>query len=91
MNEILAVIVTYNRCELLKKCIRGVLLQEGISCDVLVVDNASSDGTSDYLRELKTSDSRLNILHSKINEGGQEASPAELHGELIRAMNICGF
>ena len=37
--------LTYNRRELLRICIERLLAQENTSCDVLIVDNASSDGT----------------------------------------------
>ncbi len=44
--NIAAVIVTYNRKELLMQCIQHILDQQGARCDVLVVDNASTDGTA---------------------------------------------
>ena len=43
----MAVVVTYNRKELLKQCIDRLLRQEGVSCDVIIVDNASTDGTQE--------------------------------------------
>ena len=45
MKKIAAVVVTYNRKDLLLNCIQCILKQENISCDILVVDNASTDGT----------------------------------------------
>lgn len=50
-NEIAAVVVTYNRKELLSQCISKILNQKEISCDVVIVDNASTDGTSEMIRE----------------------------------------
>jgi len=50
-NEIAAVIVTYNRKELLKQCIDKLLSQKIISCDVVIIDNASTDGTNDMIQE----------------------------------------
>ena len=50
MNSVAAVIVTYNRKELLSCCIEHVLAQEGAACDVLVIDNHSSDGTRECLQ-----------------------------------------
>lgn len=52
MNNVVAVVVTYNRCELLKKCIEGIYSQEGASCDLILIDNASTDGTSEYIKSL---------------------------------------
>lgn len=48
---IAAVIVTYNRKDMLRTCIQKLLNQEGAACDILVIDNASSDGTADMIRE----------------------------------------
>ena len=44
-----AVVVTYNRKELLKQCIDRLLGQEGVGCDVIIVDNASTDGTQEMI------------------------------------------
>ena len=49
-NRTVAVVVTYNRKDLLKKCIDSLLKQEGESCDIIIVDNASTDGTADFVR-----------------------------------------
>ncbi len=50
MNNICAVVVTYNRKELLQGCIRALMAQS-IPVDIMVVDNASTDGTKDVLTE----------------------------------------
>lgn len=51
MKQTAAVVVTYNRKDLLEKCIGCLLGQQGASCDVIVVDNASTDGTAAMIRE----------------------------------------
>ncbi|MEM9806091.1 MAG: glycosyltransferase family 2 protein [Cyanobacteria bacterium P01_D01_bin.56] len=45
------VITTYNRVELLKRAI-STALDQTIPCEVLVVDNASTDGTQEYVESL---------------------------------------
>lgn len=50
-NNIAAVVVTYNRKELLRQCIQKLLNQKEISCDVFVIDNASTDGTAEMVKE----------------------------------------
>lgn len=45
------VITTYNRLELLKRAIDTALAQT-IPCQVIVVDNASTDGTQEYVNSL---------------------------------------
>lgn len=46
MNNIAAVVVTYNRKDLLKKCISH-LQKQTQKLDILIIDNASTDGTQD--------------------------------------------
>lgn len=47
------VVVTYNRLELLKECLKQVENQTVPAQKIIVVDNASTDGTAEYLREYK--------------------------------------
>ncbi len=45
-----AVVVTYNRKELLKENIERLLAQSMQKClDVVIIDNASTDGTREYI------------------------------------------
>lgn len=46
-----AVVVTYNRKELLARCLRAVLGQSTAVDRVFVIDNASTDHTAEYLQE----------------------------------------
>ncbi len=49
MKKVIAVIVTYNRKELLKESIEALLNQRYSNCQVLIIDNASTDGTREYI------------------------------------------
>lgn len=46
--SILTIIVTYNGMKWIDKCIHSVI-SPSIKSDIFVVDNASSDGTPDYI------------------------------------------
>ena len=48
--KVAAVIVTYNRKELLLECVNAVLGQHEYVPDIVIVDNASSDGTREALQ-----------------------------------------
>lgn len=53
MNELVSIyVVTCNRLELLKRCVESVLNQSYQEIELLIVDDFSTDGTCDYLREL---------------------------------------
>ncbi len=49
--RILAIVVTYNRKELLKECIESLLNQKNKALDILVVDNNSNDGTKEMIEK----------------------------------------
>jgi GT2 family glycosyltransferase len=51
MNNVVAIVVTYNRKELLKECVFK-LRNQSCPLDILVIDNASVDGTSELFNEL---------------------------------------
>lgn len=67
MNDVAAVVVTFNRLEKLKQCIQS-LLEQSYACDILVIDNASSDGTKDYLNSI--SGDNISFYRLKENIGG---------------------
>ena len=45
-NEVAAVVVTYNRKDLLQQCVNK-LQNQTCSLDILIIDNASTDGTGE--------------------------------------------
>lgn len=52
-----AVVVTYNRLDLLKQCVEA-LRRQTEACDILIVNNASTDGTELWLAEQQDVNSR---------------------------------
>lgn len=49
-HTVAAVVVTYNRLELLKKCIYSIREQTKKPDEIIVVNNSSTDGTLDWLK-----------------------------------------
>ena len=78
------VITTYNRLALLKRAIRSALSQT-VPCQVVVVDNASTDGTEEYMNGLVAEQGeRLvyvrntsNAQHAGAVNAGVEAASSE--------------
>lgn len=66
------VIVTYNRLEKLKKTLMSYESQSYLPQCIIVVDNASSDGTHSYLQEWKSDVKTYNkyVLRLEENKGG---------------------
>jgi len=69
--RVCAVVVTHNRRELLANCLAALRAQNRPPDLILVVDNASTDDTADFLvREAHTPGVPLHRLHSGRNLGG---------------------
>lgn len=48
-KRVVAIVVTYNRKNLLKECIEALLMQNVKNLDIMIIDNASTDGTKEYI------------------------------------------
>lgn len=69
-DDYAVVVVTYNRLELLKECLDRIESQTVPAKKIIVVNNASADGTAEYLRGHKERDSRYCIITCAENTGG---------------------
>lgn len=70
-EKIAAVVVTYNRKELLKECLDALLAQTYPVDSIILIDNASTDGTPEFLKEqgyLKNS--KIDYVRLPENTGG---------------------
>ena len=72
--KINCVVVTYNRLSLLKECLSALENQTYPIQRIVIVDNCSTDGTSEFLDSL--TDTRYLIIHSKENIGGAGGFPS---------------
>lgn len=71
MDTIAAIIVTYNRKELLKKCLDSLLYQTIKLDSIIVVDNSSTDGTKEFLIDHNYLDNKtLDYIRLNENLGG---------------------
>lgn len=68
-NEIVAVVVTYNRLTLLKECIEALLNQKK-PCDIIIVNNNSDDGTREYIENIDLDHPTVSCIHLEENLGG---------------------
>ena len=51
MNKVIAVVVTYNRLNMLQQCVQHIKGQS-LSCDIMIVDNASTDQTAEWCHSI---------------------------------------
>ena len=71
MNSIYAIIVTYNRKDLLARCLDCVSQQTTPPSNIIVADNASTDGTSEFLENIRNRYAiPVTVLHLPSNVGG---------------------
>lgn len=78
MNELVTVIVTvYNTCEYIRKCIDSVRSQTYQNLEIIIVDDGSTDGSSEICDQIKVEDARISVIH-KENGGVVSARKAGL-------------
>ena len=63
-------IVTFNSSRYIRRCLNAAMAQKGIHATVVVVDNASDDGTGAILDEFG---SRIQVIRNRCNVGFAEA------------------
>ena len=52
-KKFITVVVTYNRCQLLKRCLKKIIEQSIPPEEILVINNGSTDDTRNVLKKLK--------------------------------------
>ncbi|AYM89681.1 glycosyltransferase [Serratia sp. 3ACOL1] len=62
-------ISTCNRLDKLKRAVESVLRQDYANIEVLICDDASSDGTQEYVKDLLLRDKRFVYLRNNVNKG----------------------
>ena len=80
------VITTYNRVDLLQRAVQSAFAQT-VPCEVIVVDNASTDGTQAYLETLGD---RIVSVRNAVNTnhaGGVNAGVEAASGEWIKLVD----
>lgn len=69
--KVTAIVVTYNRINLLKECLESLLNQDYKEMDILIVDNNSSDGTQAYISQIEREQKgKVKVLLLSKNVGG---------------------
>jgi GT2 family glycosyltransferase len=87
-NELVSVtIVTYNSGRFIKRCLETVLSQRYPNFEVIVVDNASTDGTIDILEQFED---QCQIIYNEENRGfaaAQNQAIALSQGDWVLTLN----
>ncbi len=86
-DSVSVTIVTYNSGRFIKRCLESVLDQRYPFCEVIVIDNASNDGTVDILEQFEN---RVRIIYNDENIGfaaAQNQAIAASTGEWVLTLN----
>lgn len=67
--SVTVVIPCYNYGHYLGRCVQSVLDQEDVTVDVLVIDDASPDGSGEVAASLAARDSRIHVIRHAKNRG----------------------
>lgn len=74
MDQIYAVVLSYKRKDLLKRCLDGINAQTRPCAGIIVVDNASNDGTEEMLLQSQLPNLKVYVLsHNTGASGGFSA------------------
>lgn len=87
-NDVVSVtIVTYNSGRFIKRCLESVLAQRYPFKEIIIVDNASSDGTIDILEQFED---RCQVYYNQENVGFAAAQNQAIQfssGEWVLTLN----
>ena len=68
--EASVLLITYDRLGMLRECVSSVLANTSdVEYELIVWDNASTDGTAEYLDAVASSNPRVQVVHSDENVG----------------------
>lgn len=63
MVDVTVVIPTHNRRQLVAQALHSIQRQKGISLELIVVDDGSTDGTGPWLDRIAATDPRIKVVH----------------------------
>lgn len=63
------IVPCYNYGRYLTHCVNSVLCQEGVSVEVILIDDASTDGSDHIVRQLGAQDARIRTICHSVNRG----------------------
>ena len=81
------VIVTWNGLEHLEGCLTAVASQQGVDAETILVDNASTDGTSDFVRARFPWVRIVSLDRNHGFAGGNNAGAREARGRYLAFLN----
>ncbi len=69
LPRVSVIVPCYNYGHFLPECVESILLQDGVNVDVLIIDDASPDGSWEVAESLAAQDSRVALIRHDVNYG----------------------
>ena len=85
--DVSVIVVTWNGRQHLDGCLDAVAAQRGVSLEVVLVDNASSDGTVDYVRGRHPAVRIVALSQNRGFAGGNNAGVADARAPVVAFLN----
>ncbi len=90
-KKVSLIVLTYNNLDLTKKCLNSILNNTVYdNYEVILVDNNSTDGTQDYLKNTYANNGKFKIILNEENVGfaaGNNIGLAEATGDILVILN----
>ncbi len=77
MNKVCVIIVNWNGKEHLQKCLPSLQAQSYTDCQIIVVDNGSTDGSVDYIKQSFPNIKIIQLNENRLFAGGNNAGIQE--------------
>lgn len=85
--DVSVVVVTWNGRQHLDTCLASIEAQRGVAIETILVDNGSTDGTSDYVRERFPWVRLVSLSENRGFAGGNNAGAREAAGRFVAFLN----
>ena len=85
--DVSIVIVTWNGRHHLDTCLSSVAAQDSVAAETIVVDNGSTDGTTDYIRSRFPWVKLVTLVENRGFAGGNNAGVREARGRFVAFLN----
>ncbi|HEX5925954.1 MAG TPA: glycosyltransferase [Baekduia sp.] len=73
LPRVSCLVAVKNEIDVIDRCVGSLLGQSYADCELFVVDDGSTDGTTERLRELAATDPRLTLLANETSQGKKRA------------------
>ena len=84
------IVCTFNRANLITKALESIFVQTYKNLEIIILDDASSDNTTDVIAPLAQKDSRIIYIKNEVNLGitaSRNKAIARSHGEFIAMLD----